>query len=62
MEDEKTLFLTELKELLAKYDAGICANYIDDCIEIWIGDKIISYFEVSIYFDNVFDFDEIRDI
>lgn len=56
MEDEKTLFLTELKELLAKYDAEICANYIDERVAIYVGDEEISYPDTSVNADNVFDY------
>lgn len=55
-EDEKTQFLTELKELLAKYDAEICANYIDECVVIYVGDEEISYPDTSVNADNVFDY------
>ncbi len=58
MEDEKTLFLIELKELLAKYDAEICANYIDECVVIYVGDEEISYPDTSVNADNVFDYDK----
>lgn len=43
MEEKKTQFLTELKELLAKYDAEICADYIDECVVLYVGDDDISY-------------------
>lgn len=56
MEDEKTLFLTELKELLAKYDATICADYIDEHVMIYVGDEEISYPDTSVNADNVFDY------
>lgn len=59
MADEKTLFLTELKELLAKYDAEICANYIDECVVIYVGDEEISYSDTSVNADNVFDYDRV---
>lgn len=36
MEEKKTQFLTELKELLAKYDAEICADYIDECVVLYV--------------------------
>lgn len=58
MEDEKTQFLTELKELLAKYDAEICANYIDECVVFYVGDEEISYPDTSVNADNVFDYDK----
>lgn len=58
MEDEKSQFLTELKELLAKYDAEICANYIDECVVIYVGDEEISYSDPSVNADNVFDNDK----
>lgn len=58
MEDKKTLFLTELKELLAKYNATICANYIDECVAIYVGDEEISYPDTSVIADNVFDYDK----
>ncbi len=57
MEDEKIQFLTELKELLAKYDAEICANYIDEHAVIYVGDEEISYSDTSVNADNVFDYD-----
>lgn len=57
MEDEKIQFLTELKELLAKYDAEICANYIDECVVIYVGDEEISYSDTSVNANNVFDYD-----
>lgn len=59
MADEKTLFLTELKELLAKYDAEICANYIDECVVIYVEDEEISYSDTSVNADNVFDYDRV---
>lgn len=58
MEDEKSQFLTELKELLAKYNAEICANYIDECVVIYVGDEEISYSDTSVNADNVFDYDK----
>lgn len=58
MEDERTLFLTELKELLAKYNAEICANYIDEHVVIYVGDEEISYSDTSINANNVFDYDK----
>lgn len=57
MEDEKTLFLTELKELLEKYDTEICANYIDECVVIYVGDEEISYPDTRVNAYNVFDYD-----
>ncbi len=57
MEDKKTLFLTELKGLLVKYDAEICANYIDECVVIYVGDDEIFYPDTSVNADNVFDYD-----
>lgn len=58
MGDEKTLFLTELKELLAKYDATICADYIDERVAIYVGDEEISYPNTYVIADNVFDYDK----
>lgn len=58
MEDEKTLFLTELKELLAKYDAEICANYIGECVVIYVGDEELSYPAIGVNADNVFDYNK----
>lgn len=57
MEDKKTLFLTQLKEFLAKYDAEICADYIDECVVIYVGDEEISYPDTRVIADNVFDYD-----
>ncbi len=58
MEEKKTQFLTELKELLAKYDAEICADYIDECVVIYLEDEEISYSDTSVNADNVFDYDK----
>lgn len=58
MEEEKIQFLTELKELLAKYDAEMCANYIDEHVVIYVGDEEISYSDTSINANNVFDYDK----
>lgn len=58
MEDEKRLFLTELKELLAKYDAEICVDYIDGCVAIYVGNEEISYPDTSVNADNVFDYNK----
>ena len=58
MEDEKTLFLTELRDLLAKYDAEICANYVDERVVIYVGDEEISYPDTYVIADNVFDYDK----
>ncbi len=58
MEDKKTQFLTELKELLAKYDAEICADYIDECVVIYLEDEEISYPNTGVNADNVFDYDK----
>lgn len=62
MEDEKIQFLTELKELLAKYDAEICANYIDECVVISVEDEEISYPYTHVNADNVFDYNRDCDI
>lgn len=58
MEEKKTQFLTELKELLAKYDAEICADYIDECVVIYLEDEEISYPNTGVNADNVFDYDK----
>ena len=58
MEDKKTQFLTELKELLAKYDAAICADYIDERVVIYVEDEGISYPDTYVIADNVFDYDK----
>lgn len=55
---KKALFLTELKELLAKYDAEICADYIDECVVIYVGDEEISYSDTCVNAHNVFDYDK----
>lgn len=55
---EETQFLTELKELLAKYDAEICVNYIDKCAVIYVGDEEISYSDTSVNANSVFDYDK----
>ncbi len=48
----------ELKELLAKYDATICADYIDERVVIYVEDEEISYPDTSVIADNVFDYDK----
>ena len=60
MEEKKTQFLTELKELLAKYDAEIYAGdetcvYIDACGESfrYSTDEL-----TAISSENVFDYDK----
>ncbi len=64
MEDKKTLFLTELKELLAKYDAEI---YDGDgtCVYIEVNGVSLRYSTdelTAISSENVFDYDKISDI
>ena len=64
MEDEKSQFLTELKELLAKYDAEI---YDGDgtCVYIKVDEDLIRYSTDNLFAissDNVFDYDKISDI
>lgn len=58
MEDKKTQFLTELKELLAKYDATICADCIDERIVVYVEDEEIYYPDTYVIADNVFDYDK----
>lgn len=58
MEDEKRLFLTELKELLAKYDAAI---YDGDgtCVYIEVDGESLRYSTdelTAISSENVFDY------
>ena len=60
MEDEKTLFLTELKELLAKYNAVI---YDGDgtCVYIEVDGESLRYSTdelAAISSENVFDYDK----
>jgi IS1 family transposase len=60
MEEKKTQFLTELKELLAKYDAEIYAGdetcvYIDACGESL---RYSTYELIAISSKNVFDYDK----
>lgn len=60
MEDEKTLFLTELKELLAKYNAVI---YDGDgtCVYIEVDGESLRYSTdelTAISSENVFDYDK----
>ena len=56
MEEKKTQFLTELKEFLSNYDAEICADYIDECVVLYVGDDDISYSDASVNADNAFDY------
>lgn len=60
MENEKTLFLTELKELLAKYDAVI---YDGDgtCVYIEVDGESLRYSTdelTAISSENVFEYDK----
>lgn len=60
MEDERTLFLTELKELLAKYNAVI---YDGDgtCVYIEVDGESLRYSTdelTAISSENVFDYDK----
>lgn len=50
--------LTELKELLAQYDAEICVDYIDERVAIYVGDEELYYLDTSVNADSVFDYDK----
>lgn len=56
--DPTTAFLTELQNLLRKYNAEIYGDYIDECVGIVIGNKDIRYSNMSLTPDNIFDYEK----